>query len=130
MKLPSIQSIMFCAIPFVAIAIAAPRIEVHRDYAPRIELHKAYAPEPNPDRVILPSLNPTSRAEPIDDNRHRVPVTPHIIDRRILEKVRRQSSVAAKVAFGAIQGLASGGSSLAGDHLSDDLTGNDGNTKE
>ena len=130
MKLPSIQPIMFCAIPLIAIATAAPRIEVHREYAPKIELHRAYAPEPNPERVILPSLNPTSITEPIDDNRHRVPVTPHIIERRTPEKVRRQSSVAAKVAFGAIQGLASGGSSLAGDHISDDLTGDDGKTKE
>lgn len=40
-------------------------------------------------------------------------------------KVRRQSSVAGRLMFGAVQGLVQAGSALAGDHIAVELTGND-----
>ncbi|MCJ1269034.1 hypothetical protein MMC22_008922 [Lobaria immixta] len=148
----SIQFIILWAILAIAMVVAVP-IPNHEQG--RIELHQVYTPLPDPYPFILPFPNPSSLIEPVDNHTHRGVVErrnltevvnlllnhkyicthlAHVQNAKLAHdltaylnstKGRRLSSVAGRVTNGAMQGLVSEGTQIAGDSIADELTGND-----
>lgn len=148
----SIRFIILWAILAIAMVVAVPVPNHERD---NIELHPVYTPLPDPYPFILPFPNPSSLIEPVENHTHRAVVErrnlTEVVNLLLNHKYicthlarfqnaklahhptaylnyikgRRQSSVVGRVTNGAMQGLVSGGSQIAGDSIADELTGND-----
>lgn len=151
-EMASIRFIILWAILAIAMVVAVP---VPKHEQGNIEPHPVYSPSPDPYPFILPFPNPSSLIEPVHNHTHRAVVErrnltevvhlllnhqyicthlAHVQNAKLAHdltaylnstKGRRQSSVVGRVTNGALQGLVSGGTQIAGDSIADELTGND-----